>query len=58
MFVDLPPQSCTIQRFATSNATQAKERSYCDQHPTNQFFPLANEVFKCLHKQAYVFLHN
>jgi len=58
MFVDLPPQSCTIQRFATSNATQAKERSYHDQQPTNQFFPLAIEVFKCLHKQAYVFLHN
>jgi hypothetical protein len=58
MFVDLPPQSCTTQRFATSNATEAKEMSYYDQHPTNQIFPLAIKVFKCLHKQAYVLLHN
>jgi hypothetical protein len=42
MFVDLPFQSCTIQKFATSNTTQAKERSYCDQHPANQFFPSSN----------------
>jgi hypothetical protein len=26
--VDLLPQSCTIQRFAISNATQAKKKSY------------------------------
>jgi hypothetical protein len=28
------------------------------QNPTNQFLPLAIEVFGCLHKQADVFLHN
>jgi hypothetical protein len=58
MFVDLPRQSCTTQRFATSNAIQTKERNYRDQHPTNQFFPIAIKVFKCLHKHAYVLLHN
>jgi hypothetical protein len=58
MLADLPPQSCTTQRFATSNATQAKERNYHDQHPINQFFPLAIEVFKCLHKEGYVLLHD
>jgi hypothetical protein len=50
MLVDVPPQPCTTQRFVTSNATQAKERNYHDRHPTNQFFPLAIEVFKCSHK--------
>ncbi len=43
--VDLFPQSCTTQGFATSNIAQAKERSYYDQHPTYQFLPLAIEVF-------------
>jgi hypothetical protein len=44
-------QSCTTQGFATSiNATQDKERSYHNRHPTNQFFLLAIEVFRCLHK--------
>jgi hypothetical protein len=43
--VDLLPQSCTIQGFATSDIAQVKERSYCDQHPTYQFLPLAIEVF-------------
>ncbi len=45
MQVDLLPQSCTIQGFATSDIAQVKERSYCDQHPTYQFLPLAIEVF-------------
>jgi hypothetical protein len=58
MFVNLPPQSCIIQRFVTTNVAQAKENSYCDWHPTNQFFPLANEIFRCLRKHAYVFLHD
>jgi len=44
--------------LAASNTTQAKEKNYCNQHPTNQFFPLAIEVFGCLHKHANVFLHD
>jgi hypothetical protein len=35
---------------------QAKKRSYHDQHLTDQFFPLAIEIFECLHKQTDVFL--
>jgi hypothetical protein len=35
-----------------------KEKNYHNQHPTNQFFPLAIEVFGCLHKHADVFLHD
>jgi hypothetical protein len=46
------------QKFVTFGAVQAKEKSYHDQHPTNQFLPLIVEVFGCLHKQAYVFLHD
>ncbi len=57
MHVYLLPQSCTIQRF-TSNATQAKKKSYHNQQPTDQFFLLAIEIFGCLHKQANVLLHN
>jgi len=56
--VDLHPQSCTTQGFVASNVAQAKKRSYHDQHPTNQFLPLVVEVFRCLHKQTDVFLHN
>jgi len=29
------------RRFATSDVTQAKKKGYCDQHPINQFLPLA-----------------
>jgi hypothetical protein len=36
----------------------SKERNYCDQHPTNHFFPLTIEVFGCLDKQDDVFLHD
>jgi hypothetical protein len=46
------------QRFVTFDAVQAKEKSYRDQHPIDQFLPLIVEVFGCLHKQAYVFLHD
>jgi len=49
--------SCTTQKFATSNAFQAKEMNYCNQHPNDQFFPLAIEIFWCLHKHVDVFLH-
>jgi hypothetical protein len=48
----------TIQRFVVSNEAQTKEKSYYEQHPTNQFLLLAIEVFGCLHKQINVFLHN
>jgi hypothetical protein len=56
--VDLLHWFCAIQGFATSDAIQAKERSYCNQHLTDQFFPLTIEVFGCLHKHADVFLHD
>jgi hypothetical protein len=56
--MDLLAHSCTIQRFTAFNATQAKEKSYHNWHPTNQFRPLTIEVFGCLHKHANVFLHN
>jgi len=58
MQVDLLPRSCTTQGFVTFDTTQAKEKSYHNQHPTNQFFPLAIEVFGCLHKHIDVFLHD
>ncbi len=54
----LLPQSYAIQGFATSNAAKAKERSYCNRHPINQFLSLAIEVFGYLHKYADVFLHD
>jgi hypothetical protein len=56
--VDLLPQSCATQRFATFDATQAKKQSYCNRHPVDQFLPLVVEVFGGLHKQMDVFLHN
>jgi hypothetical protein len=56
MRVDLFSQSCATQRFATFNVGQAKEMSYRNQHPTNQFLPLVVEIFDCLHKHADVFL--
>jgi hypothetical protein len=56
--VDLLPQSCATQGFATLDVTQAKERNFCNRHPINQFFSLTIEVFGCLHKHADVFLHD
>jgi hypothetical protein len=50
--------SCKTQRFATSNVAQAKERSYHDQQLTDQFFRVTIEVFRRLHKHAYVFFHD
>jgi hypothetical protein len=38
--VDLLPWSCTIQRFTASDKIQAKENSYHNQHPINQFLPV------------------
>jgi hypothetical protein len=40
------------------DVAQAKERSYHNRHPTDQFLSLAIEVFGCLHKHADVFLHD
>jgi hypothetical protein len=57
MSVDLHPRFCITQGFATSNAVQAKEMSYYNQHPSEQFLPLPIEVFGCLHKHVDVFLH-
>jgi hypothetical protein len=45
MQVNLLPWSCATQGFVTFNATQTKERNYRNQHPINQFLPLAIEVF-------------
>jgi hypothetical protein len=36
---------------------KANERLYQDQQPTNTFFPLAIEVFGCLHQHANYFFH-
>jgi hypothetical protein len=40
-----------------SDAAQTKEKSYHNQHRTDQFFPLTIKVFDCLHKHVNVFLH-
>jgi len=56
--VNLFSQSFTTQGFTTSNATQVREKSFHDQHTTNQFLPLTIEILGCLHKQANVFLHD
>ncbi len=55
---NLFPRSCAIQWFVAFNATQTKERSYCNQHSTNRFLPSTNGVFGCLHKHVNVFLHD
>ncbi len=56
--VNLFPQFCTTQGFATSSAAQTKEKSYQNWHPTNQLFPLTIDVFGYLHKHVDVFLHD
>jgi hypothetical protein len=58
MWADLLPQSCTTPGFVSSDAAQAKERSYYNRHPVNKFLPLTIEVFGCLHKHVDVFLYN
>jgi hypothetical protein len=57
-WMDLLSWSCAIQGFVAFDATQAKEISYHNQHPTDQIFPLTIEVFGCLHKHVNVFLHD
>ncbi len=39
---NLFPQFYAIQGFFTFDVAQAKERSYHNSHPTNQFLPLTN----------------
>ncbi len=58
MLANLLHRFCATQGFATFDVGEAKERSYCNQHPIDQFLPLAIEVFGCLHKHADVFLHD
>jgi hypothetical protein len=58
MQANLLPWSFATKGFEASNASQAKERNYCNQHPTYQFLPLAIEILGCLYKHADVFLHN
>ncbi len=57
-WMDLFPWSCAIQRFATLNIIQGKERNYRNRHSTNQFLLLIIEIFGYLHKHAYMFLHD
>jgi hypothetical protein len=40
------------------DVTQDMERSYRNQHLTNQFLLLAIEIFGCLHKHVDMFLHD
>jgi hypothetical protein len=55
-WMDLFFLSCVIQKFATFDVTQAKEKSYCNQHLIDQFLPI--KIFECIHKQTNMFLHN
>jgi hypothetical protein len=52
------PDLVQLKDLPPSMYGQAKEMSYRNQHPTNQFLPLAIEIFGCLHKHADVFLPN
>jgi hypothetical protein len=47
-----------LAQFKDLSPPQAKERSYCNQHPTDQFLPLKIGIFDCLHKHVDVFLHD
>jgi hypothetical protein len=58
MWTNLLSWSCTIKRFIAFDVTQAKEMNFHNRHPIDQIFHLAIEVFGCLHKHAYVFLHD
>jgi hypothetical protein len=48
--VDLFPQSCNTQGLVASMQLKPKKKSYHNQHPINQFFLLAIEVFGCVNK--------
>jgi hypothetical protein len=49
---------CPIQGFDVSNVAQTKAKSHRKWHPTDQFLPLAIQVFGCLYKHANMFLHH
>jgi hypothetical protein len=51
-------QLCITQGLTTFHAVQAKERTYHNRRLTDQFLPLAIEVFDFVHKYVNVFLHN
>jgi hypothetical protein len=51
-------QSCTTRSFVAYEVAQAKKKSYHDRHLIDHFLPLVIEVFGCLDKQVYVFLHD
>jgi hypothetical protein len=55
--LDLVSQVVSSHGLAMMVSTQAKEGLYHDGHSTNTFFPIAIEVFGCLHYQADDFLH-
>ncbi len=57
-WIDLFCWSYITWGFVTFEATQAKEKGHCDQHPINHFVPLAIKVLGCLDKQVNVFLHD
>jgi hypothetical protein len=57
-WVDLLIWSCAIQGFIAFHAIQAKERNYCNQHPTEQFLLLTIEVYGVLQKHIDVLLHD
>jgi hypothetical protein len=56
-WVDLVSQTTSLDEVIAKMVTQAKEGFYYNQHAINTFFPLAIEVFECIHQQAYDFLH-
>jgi hypothetical protein len=55
--VNILPWFCIIQGFVTSNAIQAKKKELPWPTSMNSFLLLTIEVFRCLHKQNDVFLH-
>jgi hypothetical protein len=56
--MDLLPQSCVIQGFATFNAIQVKKRTIATNTPLINSSLLVIEVFGCLHEHVDVFLHD
>jgi len=57
MWMNLFHRFCATQGFVTLDVVQAKERSYHNQQPIDQFLLLGIKVFGCLHKHDDVFLH-
>jgi len=48
---------CIVSQGGHDGGGLDKGRTYQDKYPTNLFFPLAIEVFECLHQQVDNFLH-